>query len=163
MLVAVPAAEPVVGGLRARFDRSASRGMPAHITVVFPFLPATAAVVTELRSIIAAVPRFTVTLASVGWFGQRVVWLAPEPAGPLRELTRLVVDRFPGVRPYDGRFTEVVPHLTVGHDQPHRVLLDAAAEVEPQLPIDVPVSSVHLMASVAGGNWNTVATFELGC
>ena len=32
ILVPVPEAEPVVGRLRARLDRSAGRGIPAHVT-----------------------------------------------------------------------------------------------------------------------------------
>jgi hypothetical protein len=34
-----PKAEPVVGQLRARLDRAASRGIPAHVTVLYPFVP----------------------------------------------------------------------------------------------------------------------------
>ena len=39
ILVPVPEAGPVVGRLRARLDRSASRGVPAHVTVLYPFVP----------------------------------------------------------------------------------------------------------------------------
>jgi hypothetical protein len=39
ILVPVPEAEPVVGQLRARLDRAASRGIPAHVTVLYPFVP----------------------------------------------------------------------------------------------------------------------------
>ena len=39
ILVPVPGAEPVAGRLRARFDRSAGRGIPAHVTVLYPFVP----------------------------------------------------------------------------------------------------------------------------
>ncbi|HEY5398126.1 MAG TPA: hypothetical protein VIL16_22320 [Trebonia sp.] len=39
LLVLVPAAEPVVGPHRARLDSSARDGVPAHLTVLYPFLP----------------------------------------------------------------------------------------------------------------------------
>jgi hypothetical protein len=39
ILVPVPEAEPVVGQLRARLDRAASRGIPAHVTILYPFVP----------------------------------------------------------------------------------------------------------------------------
>jgi hypothetical protein len=39
LLVLVPAAEPAVGGHRARLDVAARDGVPAHITVLYPFLP----------------------------------------------------------------------------------------------------------------------------
>jgi hypothetical protein len=36
------------------------------------------------------------------WFGQEVVWLVPQPAGPFRALTRAVAAAFPDYPPYDG-------------------------------------------------------------
>ena len=50
----------------------------------------------------------------VDWFGRRVLWVAPEPAGPFLELTDRLADRF-GTPPWDDEFDEVVPHLTVAH------------------------------------------------
>jgi hypothetical protein len=39
LVVLVPEAEPLVGPFRERYDPSASAGMPAHITINYPFLP----------------------------------------------------------------------------------------------------------------------------
>jgi hypothetical protein len=38
LIVVVPQAEPFVRELRLRFDPSASRGMPAHVPVIAPFI-----------------------------------------------------------------------------------------------------------------------------
>jgi hypothetical protein len=38
LLLPVPAAEPAVGRHRARLDEAARDGVPAHITVLYPFL-----------------------------------------------------------------------------------------------------------------------------
>ena len=38
-VVPVPEAEPWVKDLRERYDPIAAVGMPAHITVLFPFIP----------------------------------------------------------------------------------------------------------------------------
>ena len=40
LIVEVPEAEPAVGALRLEHDRSAARGVPAHITILFPFADA---------------------------------------------------------------------------------------------------------------------------
>jgi hypothetical protein len=37
LLVTVPAAEPAVARHRSRLDTSATVGVPAHITVLYPF------------------------------------------------------------------------------------------------------------------------------
>ncbi len=39
LLLEVPAAEPAVGGARAHHDSSAPLGVPAHLTVLYPFVP----------------------------------------------------------------------------------------------------------------------------
>src|SRR3954470_1036237 len=39
LVVMPPGAEPVVKSFRDRFDPVAALGMPAHITVLYPFIP----------------------------------------------------------------------------------------------------------------------------
>jgi 2'-5' RNA ligase len=167
LIVAVPQAERAVGALRARLDAAASWGVPAHVTVLYPFLAPDridARVLTGVREAVSAVPRFTLTLARTAWFGDAVLWLAPEPAGPLRALTAAVWARFPQAPPYGGGFDDVVPHLTVGHDQPAGVLAAAAADVATRLPVRAPVRAVRLITGrpEPGGSWPTLARFPLG-
>jgi hypothetical protein len=75
LLILVPAAEPVVGAYRARLDAGARDGVPAHLTVLYPFLrPALIddAVLTSLAVLFGASPVFTFSLDRVGWFGDEV-------------------------------------------------------------------------------------------
>jgi 2'-5' RNA ligase len=167
LAVLVPEAEPAVAALRRRLDRAASWGVPAHVTVLVPFLPPaelTEQVLAGVRHVVAGVPRFFLTLDKVGWFGERVLWLSPEPAEPFRELTHRIAGRFPRAQPYDGEFADVVPHLTVGHDHPPAVLAQAAAEVQRHLPIHAWVSTVHLLVGRPGPGetWSAVTDFPLG-
>ena len=167
LIVAVPEAEPVVAAHRDRLDRAASWGVPAHVTVLYPFLPPERIderVRAVLGQVSAAVPAFFLTLGRLCWFGDQVLWLAPDPPGPFRALTAAVTARFPGVPPYGGRFEDVVPHLTLGHDHPVEVLRAAGEAVRPQLPIHARVSSLRLIAGdpVPGDSWTTLAEFPLG-
>ncbi|GAA4606916.1 2'-5' RNA ligase [Actinoplanes octamycinicus] len=167
LIVPVPEAEPAVAGLRARLDRSASWGVPAHITVVFPFLPPeqlTAPVLAAVRRIAAGVPRFYLSLDKLGWFDERVLWLAPHPADPFRELTNRLAVRFPAAQPYGGQFTEVIPHLTVGHNHPAATLAEAAAQVQPLLPIRARITALRLITGrrEPGDSWQTLTDFPLG-
>jgi 2'-5' RNA ligase superfamily len=80
LIVPVPEAEPAVGRFRASLDRAASWGVPAHVTVLYPFLPPQLVddqVLAALRDIVAGVPRFDIVLTHVDWFGDTVVWVAP--------------------------------------------------------------------------------------
>ena len=165
LIVPIPEAEPAVADLRARLDRSASWGMPAHVTVLYPFLPPeqlSPQVLAAIRLIAAGVPRFYLSLDRLGWFDDRVLWLSPKPAEPFRELTNRLAVRFPAAQPYGGAFPDVVPHLTVGHDQPG--LPEAAAEVEAHLPIRARVTSLRLITGrpQPGDSWQTLTDFPLG-
>src|SRR4051794_1573869 len=167
LVVTVPEAEPVVAPHRHLFDRAASWGVPAHVTVLFPFLPPAEIderVLDTLGRAAATVPAFFVALDRLGWFADRVLWLAPPPAEPFQPLTAAVPSRFPGVRPYDGAFDEVVPPLTVGHDHPVDVLTAAGEAVAPQLPIRARVDTLRLITGrrQPGDSWLTRALFPLG-
>ena len=125
VIVAVPEAEPVVGTLRADLDRAAGWGVPAHVTVLYPFLPPDRIddrALTALAAAIRTVPAFDLVLPRTAWFDDSVLWLAPEPDQPFRALTAAVWARFPDYPPYGGGHADVIPHLTVGHDAPAAVL-----------------------------------------
>jgi hypothetical protein len=56
LIIEVPEAEPAVRQHRERLDASAPLGVPAHITVLFPFMPPEAidaAAVTKLEELFA--------------------------------------------------------------------------------------------------------------
>jgi len=120
VLVPVPEAEPAVSRHRARLDRAAAWGVPAHVTILYPFAPPlaiTAATTAALAAAAAPVRAFDCRFPATGWFGQDVLWLAPRPAGRFRAVTRAVPAAFPGCLPYGGAYQDAVPHLTVG-DRP---------------------------------------------
>lgn len=167
LIVPIPEAQPVVAEHRDRLDRSAAWGVPAHVTVLFPFLPPAAVderAHAALARIAAGVPAFFLHFARLAWFGERVLWLAPDPPGPFLALTAAITARFPAAQPYAGQFAEVVPHLTIGHDQPVAELAAAGRAVERHLPIRARATTMRLIAgrSEPGAAWSSLADFPLG-
>lgn len=166
LIVPVPEAEDTVGPFRMSLDRSASWGVPAHVTVLYPFLPPDRVsddVLAAIAEIVQAVPRFDLTLAHIDWFADTAVWLAPEPALPFRTLTASVCRQFPDTPPYGGAHTDVVPHLTIGHDVPRHELRRAATEVAKSLPIHANIDVVRLISgSPEPHSWHTRFEFPLG-
>jgi 2'-5' RNA ligase len=172
LLVVVPAAEAAVGRHRARLDRSARDGVPAHLTALYPFLPPLSIddlVLAALRRLFAGFPSFAVTLDRIGWFGEEVVWLGPRDERPFRALTSGVFAAFPDCPPYGGRHADVVPHLTIGDQGDPAALRAAAAAVRGHLPVAAQVTEVTLMAGPPPGNpgsppgrWRALAAFPLG-
>ncbi|MBZ2196104.1 2'-5' RNA ligase family protein [Occultella gossypii] len=137
LTVLVPEAEPIVAGPRSRYDVAAQFGMPAHVTVLYPWLPRETLGTGDLEavsSLARATASFESVLARTARF-PRTLWLEPTPADPFRVLTEAVARRWPQAQPYDGEFETVVPHLTVAHEQPEEVLTAVAAEVSTLLPV----------------------------
>jgi 2'-5' RNA ligase len=116
LFVPVPEAEPVVGEWRAVHDPKARTGVPAHITLVVPWLiPERLGreELDELDRVVGAWSAFEYLLDKVCWFGDRVLWLAPNPSEPFQELTEELARHF-ATPAWGGEFDEIVPHLTVG-------------------------------------------------
>jgi 2'-5' RNA ligase len=165
LIVEVPEAEPVVRQHRERLDASAPLGIPAHITVLFPFMPPAKIdepVLAQLERLFAAVSRFRFRLDHTAWFGDTVLWLAPRDPRLFRALTQCVYETFPAFPPFEGQFGDVVPHLTVGHGRPLNELRTAEKSVRAHLPIEGHAPAVTLMIQQsAGRQWTKAATFTL--
>ncbi len=167
LIVTIPEAEAAVALHRAQLDEPASFGIPAHVTVLFPFMPPSevdAPVIGTLAAAISSIPRFRVTFESTGWFGTTVLWLAPEPAAVFGALTTAVADAFPDYPPFGGRHEVVIPHLTVGNAvAAGSELHEAEARVLSYLPIRANVTEVALWCGIdVPGGWRRMMGFPLG-
>lgn len=126
LVIPVPAADPVVEECRLRHDPSAPRGMPAHITVNYPFqfpqnqYSEVVGVLTELFSSFSA---FDFSLTSLGRF-PGVLFLEPQPRSPFIELVQAVAARFTDSPPYGGRHESINPHLTLAQEDDEELIDD---------------------------------------
>lgn len=166
VIVPIPQAESAVATLRARLDRAAGWGVPAHVTVLYPFLPPEQiddVVLAKLSAAVRSVPRFDVAFTHVDWFDDRVVWLAPDPDAPFRALTEAVCKEYPQTLPYGGAFPDVVPHLTVGDSDTPEALRRAADVLRDQLPITAAVDAVQVLCGTnEQASWRSIAELVLG-
>lgn len=166
LLVEIPEAEPVVADHRAALDANAHLGVPAHVTVLFPFLPPgrlDREVTSTLEALFATRPAFTTRFARTRWFDEDVLWLAPEDPGPFVALTHAVHAAYPGFPPYEGEYDDLAPHLTVAHGHPLVRMLEAERRIRPLLPVAAQVASVTLLTQAAPGTrWTRHARFALG-
>jgi 2'-5' RNA ligase len=166
LIIAVPEAEPLVKKLRARFDSSAAVGVPAHITILYPFMPPdkiTPEILADLRHLFAQVPAFWFPLPETRRFPD-VFYLAPSPAGPFKALTQAVVERYPNYPPYGGAFAEVIPHLTIADVDDAKQLEDIEREFRQQHGAQLPVkarASAVLLIENSSGRWETREQFGL--
>jgi len=159
LVVRVPEAEPLVGLFRLMHDPVASRGMPAHVTILYPFRTPDAvdeSVRSTLRRFFASRARFECVLPRTDTF-PGVLYLTPEPDEPFRALTRGVVRVFPDTPPYGGAISDPDPHLTVAHaddaDELDAIATRFADASRNRLPVRVVVADVWLMEARDGVWW----------
>jgi hypothetical protein len=167
LVALVPEAESLVRQFRDRHDPSAARGVPAHITLLYPFKPPAEidhAVLRQLCAGFASFAPIVFALKSVQRFPD-VLYLAPDPAEPFRDLTRAIWAWYPETPPYGGKWPDIMPHLSVANVANQRELDRIAAEFalasKAVLPISASVSLVTLLER-RGQRWIVRTTFRLG-
>jgi 2'-5' RNA ligase len=157
LTIRVPEAHPLV--------RTAA---PAHITVLYPFVPLTriaTGVGRELAELLSRHDAFELTFAQFRRY-PGVLYLDPQPHQPLAALTADVRLRWPEAVPYRGIFGDegLDPHLTVANDEGPDTWESAydalEAELAPRLPLTAPVREVLLIVW-DGTAWRDHAAFPL--
>jgi 2'-5' RNA ligase len=160
LVIVVPEAEALVSEWRTQYDWSAQRGVPAHITLLYPFAPTERVddeLLSQLRKLFVAEAGISFELARVARFPE-VAWLAPEPSEPFKALTDLIARHFRDYPPYEGAHDVVIPHLTVaegGTELQDRV----EAALAPRLPIEARADHVAFLAEDEKGWWHLAHRF----
>ena len=163
--VNVPEAESYVAVLRERFDPSAKLGVPAHITLLYPFMSPeqiTEMVLKRVRLALSPAVRFRFCLVKTGRF-PGALYLAPEPAEPFIALTERLVHQFPDYLPYGGQHGSIVPHLTVAQasEAEHSVAEAELARILP-LPSGIQASCKEVvLIENSSGRWEHMHSFSL--
>ncbi len=167
LMVLVPEAEPLVKPFRDRYDPSAAAGVPAHITLLYPFKhpdEVDQMVLDDLSRCFDRCASFGFSLPSIRRFPDAVLYLAPEPDEPFRQLTLAIWDRYPETPPYGGKWPDIVPHLSVAwvkdEQQLDGIADDFAQASQGRLPICATAGEVVLMEK-RSGLWLIRATFAL--
>ncbi len=166
LVVPVPEAEPVVGEFRNRHDPAASEGVPAHITINYPFMPNAAAqprVINRLANRFADFRSFSYSLTRIENF-PGILYLVPSPGNRFSELIDAVAELFPQFPPYSGSIDIVIPHLTVAVSDDLKSLEAArenlVAACKGKLPIRAHATEIWLMNN-QDGLWTKRVSFTL--
>ena len=167
LVVLIPEVENLVKSFRDQYDPSAAVGIPAHVTILYPFKSPdelSADVIATLHDLFSKQPCFNVTFKGVRAFTD-TLYLFPVPADPFRQLTEIIAGRYPESQPYGGAFSEIVPHLTVAHSSDSKTLDKVANQfrkvAQSELPIQARVTNVSLIDNKKG-YWKVQNQFSLG-
>jgi hypothetical protein len=107
LVILVPEAEGLVRSFHERYDPAAKAGMPAHITLLYPFKSPNeidGLVLDTLRDCLCRFQPLKFSLMTINQFPGKTLYLAPEPEDPIRELTLGIWGCYPETPPYRGRY-----------------------------------------------------------
>ncbi|MGC3985437.1 MAG: 2'-5' RNA ligase family protein [Pseudorhodoferax sp.] len=165
LIVRVAQAEPRVHAVRERFHPVARLGVPAHITLLFPFMDpdhVTQDVLRKVGTALAGASAFDFSLCRIDRF-PLTAYLAPEPAAPFIALTERLAQMFPEFPLFGGAFDTIVPHLTIA-DGDAANAERASAEMAESIRLDGPIharcNAVELLEN-ATGRWQVMRVFPL--
>jgi hypothetical protein len=165
LIVVVPEAETLVSAMRRRFDESARQGVPAHVTVLFPFMEPEridAAVLEKCARTVCTHKKFAFRLHRVGRF-PFTAYLEPEPKESFIALTQGLAHAFPDYPPFRGEFTSIIPHLTVAQGnalEAETTARELTSSLKSAGPVSCFCAAVTLIENCSG-QWKPMSAFPL--
>jgi 2'-5' RNA ligase len=165
LVVPVRAADPVIGEHRRTHTPSGRQGMPAHVTLLAPFIHASRLDSLDrhrLSDTVGRFPAFDLRLSAFGVFEHiDCLWLAPQPRKQFVEMTKALLEIYLEVDyPPEGA-TEIVPHVTIGSHLTSEQQEEIQRELRPKLPVRGRADRVVLYERDAKGGWRARQTFAL--
>mgnify|MGYP001121472032 CR=1 FL=1 len=167
LVMLIPEADAVVGSFRSSYDPVAPQGMPAHVTILFPFLRApelSDAVERKLRRHFTGFGQFRYEFRRTRSF-PGVLILVPEDDVPFLELMLATSELFPDIIPYGDATLKPTPHLTVAHVTSQEELELIRESVEGALEEQGAIRGVAEQVTLirySGAQWESVVALPLG-
>lgn len=164
LILPMPEVEALVSRYRDKYDPSSAAGVPAHVTLLYPFLAPDAigaAEVTALTILFASSRPCDIAFTRCGRFDPKTLFLAPEPEGPLLDLMQRIAAHWPACPLYGGIYSDVVPHLTVSDSVTGEMLDRIEMAVASGLPVRARMAEAWLIENRTG-RWEMRQRFALG-
>ena len=165
LVIPFRAAEPVIGEPRREHTPSGKEGMPAHATILAPFVHSSRLDQFDrhrLRDTIRRFPAFDLRLASFGLFEHiGCLYLEPRPWEPFVRLSEALLDVYPEIEyPPEGA-EAIVAHVTIGSGLTPEQQDELKREVAPRLPIRTRADRVVLYERAQDRKWQAHQSFAL--
>jgi hypothetical protein len=164
----MPATDTVVRPIRRAQNPSGDAGMPAHVTLMYPFLERDSideTVRTALRLMFNPMRPFDVTFER-STRDDGLLYLPPEPPAAFVALHQLIRRTWPTMLPYEGKYGNVYkPHLSIaygaeGRLDPDGVFGPMEEALSAHLPLRSQARSVWLVVRL-DNHWVHQGTFAL--
>jgi 2'-5' RNA ligase len=142
LLIPVVEASESVNKWRVEYQDSAKRGMPAHITLFFPFLHPSEigdSTITQLTHFFKKVNKFTYQLNKIENF-PLVVYLAPTNGSKFTKISQNLATKYPQIKPYEGEYLAPIPHCTLARMSTEAKTEEIKGQIETSIKHEPPIS-----------------------
>jgi len=149
LIALTPEVESAVGSWRSRFDPWTRRGVPAHITLLSPFLPLSQLgdrVREQLAFLLSKHRQTEIELARVEQL-PGAVSLLPGSAGVLLQITRELLNEWPELEARSRTVNGRPHHITIACTEDPVLFNEIRVDVGRSLPIKTRLCDVLLLAA----------------
>jgi len=156
IVVPVEGAELLLSAAARAFGFDRPPGVPAHVTLLYPFVDAERLVVGhahEAQRALSDVQPFECSFSSIGCFDDPpvAIYLEPKPVEQFSAMIEALIAAFPKFPPYAGAVEEVVPHLTIVETADRNLWAEVEEWVKPQLPVRTSVQGFSIYVQTDTG------------
>lgn len=159
IIIIFPELAPNIDKWRLRTVEVARRGVPPHVTLLFPWKEAPVrdddiAIISDLCK---GVTSFNVEFDELKHFPGGTVYLSLRNEQKILSLSKQIWSRFPETPPYEGIHKNPVPHLTVAQSDVltiSKLYADVLLDIGDSLPFSCEVSGVAILEEDVTGEWH---------
>ncbi len=164
VIFAPPSVQMVAIPLLQRYGPNALVRVPAHITILVPFVPVERLdqACEVLKEIGREIEPFEVTMSGYGSF-PRIAFMTPLNPKPIQAVFQRIYEAFPECPPYGGAFgDDMHPHMTVGEFSSEETQKEVI--LPDYEPITFRVERLHVLQGIAQAAlpWITHSVIPLG-
>jgi 2'-5' RNA ligase len=166
IIVALPRCDLLVSAVAAELEIHRPPGMPAHVTLLYPFVDEStlvAGMAAQAQRALSHIAPFECEFASFGRFIDPIptaLHLVPNPADPFRGMIAALERTF-ALRAYGGQFGEVIPHVTLVESPDPALWARTESRVGESLPLSETISTFSIYRETHSG-WHEAFTMPLG-
>lgn len=163
-VIPVPALDGILAEVAARWPARVRAGVPAHLTLLYPFAPAgelTAETIDPAERLFSSSSGPLTASFNRVEIRPGIVLLPPEPAEPLLQLSRRFYQTWPQYPPYGGSYGEApAPHVTVALGASSGEATAIEEITAQRLPLSVDLDSAALVV-LSDSGWSVRRQFVL--
>lgn len=160
-----PEIDELLGGWRKKTIELSQRGVPPHISIVYPWLnaPLNQEDITAIEKILSSEKIFIIEFISIEKFENGVVYLALSNSENIRKIQKNIMNKYSGIKMYDGMIKNPIFHLTIAklNNNEDIKFKKIKEEIAKFLPLKKEIKKITIMVEDENECWSNYKHIKL--